>query len=131
MRRAVLNQNQPALPFPPAEVRLPGNEAVELPSKSTFPARSDPMKAENKRKIPGTGSSVCVTCNHDASCRDLEFNKNSQAFDTLVEDRSCPLSAILGVDVLSFPRWRQRLIIRLRVIKEKRSREKDSQMQHG
>jgi hypothetical protein len=127
MRRGILNQNQPALPFLAGEIIFPGSESVKPSRESSFPAPPDTVKIENKPKIPDAGVRVCDTCSLFVLCKDLELHQNRHALDTLVENRSCPLSTILGIDVLSLPQWRQESIIRLRVIKEKRSREEDSQ----
>jgi hypothetical protein len=130
MRRGILNHNQPALPFLAGEIIFPGSESVKPSRESSFPAQPDPVKIENKPKMSDACVKVCDTCRLFMLCKDLEFYQNRQALETPDDDRSCPLSAISGIDVLSFPQWRQEWIIRLRVIKEKRSREENSQIQH-
>jgi hypothetical protein len=129
MRRHVLNHSQPALPFPLGDVIIPGSESVNPSRESMFPTQPDPVKIENKPKMSDACVKACDTCRLFMLCKDLEFHQNRQALETPDDDRSCPLSAILGIDVLSFSQWRQKLIIRLRVIKEKRAREADIQFQ--
>lgn len=129
MRRGVLNQSQPTLPFPLGDVIFPESEPVKPSRESSFPAQPDSVKIKNTPKMSDACGRVCDTCRLFVLCKDLELHRNGPALDAPGEDRSCPLSAILGIDVLSFPEWRQKSIIRLRVISEKRAREADSQFQ--
>jgi hypothetical protein len=121
------------------QIRLPflSDDSVFQPDMSCnhpremIPAQQDQKKAGNHCDVPNSYVGICGECKLFVLCKDLKFHQSRRALDTPQDDRSCPLSAIMGINVLSFPQWSQESIIRLRVISEKRAREAASQFQMG